>query len=181
MTSHRQHALSSILADQVQRHPSLQLPDLYKLLHQACMGSEHAVSDEDGARAWLEKELAIMGNGAPEPLLDAISPWGEIVRVHLRPYVEEGHDPKDLLAAFVRTGREHQGSATRLAWCGEVAEQMALAGLLPFPAQHIAEFMQSMEQRGFPALHHSRLYVRLYRPAYRVVARAYLQPQVRCR
>jgi hypothetical protein len=166
--------LHRILADQYGRYPRLQVVDLYKLLHQASMGSEHSVSDEAGVRAWLERELATMGAGPAEPLIDGISPSGEIVRVHLRPYVEAGYDPEKLLEAFVRTAREYQGSAEHLHRYGEVAERMAFAGLLPFQPAQIGEFMQRMEQQGFPAAHHSPIYEEWYQPAYRVVARAFL-------
>jgi hypothetical protein len=174
-----EEALGRILAAQYRRYPCLEIVDLYKLLHQASMGSEHAVTDEDGARAWLERELATMGAGPEEPLIDYISPSGEIVRVHLRPYVEAGHDPEKLLEAFWRTAREYRGSAERLQQYGDVAEQMAFAGLLPPQPDQIGEFMQRMEQQGFPAVHHSRIYERLYQPAYRVVARTFLEPAVR--
>jgi hypothetical protein len=176
-----EEAVSRILLNQIRRYPHLQLADLYKLLHQASMGSEHAVTDEAGARAWLERELATMGDGPQEPLVDEISPTGEIVRVHLRPYVEAGLDPAELLDAFLRTAREYQGSLEHLKEYGEVADWMASAGLLPFLAGHIGEFMDRMEQQGFPAVHHSQIYEREYRPAYRVVARVYLGPAVRPR
>ncbi len=169
-----EEALRHILTAQYRRYPHLQIVDLYKLLHQGCLGSEHAVADEAGVRAWLERELATMGSGPEETLLDDISPSGEIVRVHLRPYVAAGRDPEVLLAAFLRTAREYRGSADRLQWCGQVAERMAAGGLLPFPPAQIGEFWRRMAQQGFPAAHHSPVYERLYRPAYRVVARAFL-------
>jgi hypothetical protein len=171
--------LGRILVAQYRRYPCLQILDLYKLLHQASMGSEHGVSDEDGVRAWLERELATMGVGLEEPLIDDISPSGEIVRVHLRPYVEAGHDPERLLESFLRTAREYRGSVECLQRYGEIAEQMASAGLVPLEPDQIGEFMQRMEQQGFPAVHHSQIYERLYQPAYRVVARTFLEPAVR--
>jgi len=170
--------LNRILADQYRRYPCLQIVDLYKLLHQASMGSEHAVSDEAGVRAWLEKEMATMGTGPEEPLIDDISPAGEIVRVHLRPYVAAGHNPQTLLDAFLRTAREYRGSIERLQRYGEMTEQMAFAEQLPFQPAQIGEFMQRMAQQGFPAVHHSQVYERLYRPAYRIVLRTFLEPIV---
>lgn len=166
-------ALSCILVAHSRRYPHWQLVDLYKLLHQACLGSEHAASDQAGVRAWLEKELATMGDGPEEPLVDDISPSGEVVRVHLRPYVAAGHDPDRLLEVFWRTAQEYRGSLERLQWCGEVAGQVASAGLLPFQPTQIGEFMRRMAQQGFPTAHHSPIYGQLYRPAYRVVARAF--------
>ena len=166
--------LGRILTAQVRRYPRLQIEDLCKLLHQASMGSEHAVSDEDGVRAWLQQELAVMGDGPEEPLVDEISPTGDIVRVHLRPYATAGRDPQGLLHAFLRTAREYRGSTEQFRKYGEVAEAMATSGLLPFEPGQITEFMRRMEDEGFPAVHHSDTYGRLYQPAYRVVARRFL-------
>ena len=174
-----EETLSCILAAQYRRYPCLLIVDVYKLLHQASMGSEHAVSDEAGVRVWLERELATMGAGPEEPLIDNISPSGEIARVHLRPYLEAGHDPEKLLEAFLRTAREYRGSAERLLRYGEVVEQKAFAGLLPFQPDQVGEFMRRMKQEGFPAVHHSQTYERLYQPAYRVVAQTFLDPVVR--
>jgi hypothetical protein len=175
---HRQveKQLTRILEDHSQRYPRLQVVDLYKLLHQASMGSEHAASNEEDVRAWLEKELDTMGAGRQEPLIDPISPEGEIVRVHLGPYVEAGHDPEKLLEAFLRTAREYRGSVQRLRRYWGVAEQMAFAGRLSLLPDQIDELMQRMEGQGFPAMHHSQIYRILYRPAYRVVARTFLKP-----
>ena len=171
--------LRHILVDQVRRYPLLQMTDLYKLLHQASLGSEHAVKDEAGVRAWLERELATMGAGPDEPLLDDISPTGEIVRLHLRPYVEAGGEPEKLLVAFLRTAREYRGSVERLRRYWEIATEMAFDGLLPFPPDRMGEFLQRLEQQGFPVLHHSQVYEELYRPAYRIIARTFLLAGIR--
>ena len=47
---------------------------------------------------------------------------------------------------------------------------MALAGLLPLEPDQIGEFMQRREHEGFQAAHHSPVYRRVYRPAYRVIS-----------
>jgi hypothetical protein len=172
---HVKETLGSILTAHCHRYPRLQMADLYKLLHQASMGSEHAIVDPEGARAWLERELAALGTGPDEPLVDHISPDGRIARVHLRPYVAKSLDPEALLAAFLRTGRGFPGEAERLRQYGRVAEEIASASRLPFPPGSIAAFMERMAHRGFPAVHHSAAYRVAYRPAYRVVDMEYLE------
>lgn len=166
--------LQRILDLHCQRYPRLQVVDLYKLLHQASMGSEHAVTDEAGVRSWLEAELATMAAGPQEPLIDHIHPSGEIVRVHLRPYVQAGHDPEALLVAFVQTAANYRGSVDQLEQSCTAAAELASAGRLPFQPEQIVGFMGRMAQQNFPAAHHSAIYGRLYKPAYRVVARTFL-------
>lgn len=158
--------IEPILRSHFSRYPAMQIQDLYKLLHQAAMGSEHAVSDPETARNWLTRELAEMGAGPHEVLLDPISPGGEIVRVHLRPFVAAGHEPDELLEAFIRTANEYQGDVHVLEGFWRAA-----AGLARFSAAEMADFFSSMKESKYPAVHHSPTYELSYCPAYRVVAR----------
>jgi len=163
-----------ILASQMERYPRLQVQDLYKLVLQAAMGSEHAVRDEAAARQWLESELSRLGDGPEEPEVESISPDGAIVRVHLRPYTAKGGDPHRLLAAFLETAREYKGEEARLQQYWLWAEEMCRSGQLPFREEDLRRFFADMEAQGYPAVHHSKQYRDAYRPAYRVVARAFL-------
>lgn len=163
-----------ILRDHLRRYPLMQAEDIYKLLHQACLGSEHAVQDLEGVRRWLARELAEMGEGPDDPLIDPISPDASIVRVHLRPYVAAGYDPAQLLDAFVRTANGYRGAHEDLQRALDAVIALAEAGSLPLDARRLIELSRSLAAQGFPAIHHSDAYERLYRPAYRVVARACL-------
>jgi len=95
-----------ILENHFLRYPQMQIADLYKLLHQAALGSEHAVRDERVARDWLEDELVEMGDGPDDPLMDPLTPDGQILRVHLRPYRRAGKKSEMLLKAFIQTANE---------------------------------------------------------------------------
>ncbi len=157
--------IDSIVRDHLSRYPALQIQDLYKLLHQAALGSEHAVSDRGSVERWLTRELAEMGEGIPEPLIDPISHNGEIVRIHLRPYVAAGHDVMRLLDAFIRTANEHHGDIQVLEQYFQDAVTMDI-----FPRSEMDDFLQELIGKGYPAVHHSAEYERLYKPAYRVVS-----------
>jgi hypothetical protein len=159
----------SILRDHFARYPSMQIQDLYKLIHQAAMGSEHAISGVEGARQWMERELAEMAAGPDEPVLDPISVDGQILRVHLRPFVAQGGDPRTLLNAFIRTANEFHGEVEVLRKYWSIAE-----GMEYFPPAEMAEFIESMQAQNHPAVHHSSGYERLYRPAYRVVWKKFI-------
>ena len=153
----------------------MQAQDIYKLLHQAALGSEHAVSDEEAARNLLERELTDMGDGPDDPQLDPISPDGQIVRVHLRPYLRMGKDPETLLQAFIRTANEWHGSQDNLKEYGAVAVELAHSGTGAIQTEEIKAFFAKMEAQDFPAVHYSEEYNRLYRPAYRVIARKLME------
>ena len=160
--------IETVIKSHISRYPVLQIQDLYKLLHQASMGSEHAVPDLDTARNWLTRELFEMGKGFSEPLVDPISADGEIVRVHLRPYISAGYAPDLLLDAFVRTANEYKGDARTLEIYWQAATKMGC-----YSSVEMDEFFDPMKTRDFPPVHHSSEYVHIVRPAYRVVALAY--------
>jgi hypothetical protein len=144
----------------------MQIQDVYKLIHQAALGSEHAISDPESARNRMERELAEMGAGLDEPFLDPISEDEQIVRVHLRSFVAQGGDPDMLLDAFIRTANEFRGDIQVLKNYLNIAKTTQ-----HFPSAAMDEFIESMQARNYPAVHHSPEYERLYRPAYRVVWR----------
>ena len=153
-----------VLRNHLARYPAMQIRDVYKLIHQAAMGSEHAVSNIEGVRKWMERELAEIGDGIDEPLIDPISEDGQILRVHLRPFVAQGGDPEMLLNAFIRTANEFHGVVDVLKKYWNVA-----TGIDFFLSAEMDEFIESMRAKNYPAVHHSPDYERLYRPAYRVV------------
>jgi len=166
--------MRDILIDHARRYPRWALEDLYKLVHQGAMGSEHAVIDEARAREWLTRELADLRSGPDEPLLDPISAGGLIVRVHLRPLVRLGLDAELLLGAFVRTAREFRGSTESIEVGFAEAAGLARDGLLAFGVADVRSLVARMRTVGFPAVRHSAVFRAEYHPAYRVVARAFL-------
>jgi hypothetical protein len=166
--------IASILLDHQRRYPLWQIKDVYKLLHQAAMGSEHAVQDESSVNAWMERELKEMKEGPDEPLIDILSPDGAIVRVHLRPYITKGNDPEKLLRAFIQTAREYCSSWSRLAQFLQVAVEMTSMGALHFNQRDMTHFFDTMQYLNYPAQHHSAEYETAYRPAYRVIDRPLL-------
>jgi len=167
--------MDKILQDHLRRYPQMQAADLYKLLYQAALGSEHAVRDEQAARDWLERELAGLGDGPDDPLMDPLSPDGQILRVHLRPYLRAGKNPERLLRAFIQTANEWRGSLDKFKEYGATARRQAQVGSGSIREEEIEAFFAKMEEQGLPAVHHSEVYKRLYRPAYQVVARQFLE------
>lgn len=153
----------------VERHPLMEVQDLYKLVFQAAMGSEHAVPDPESARQWLERELSNLSGGTPEPLTEPLSPDGALVRVNLRAFIQQDGEVDLLLAAFVATAARHEGSKDRLRSYWSDVEAMAGEGALAFDLDQLREFFSDMQSRGFPAVHHSPQYRDTYHPAYRVV------------
>ena len=167
--------VGQLLDRHLRRYPRMDLADIYKLLHQAAMGPEHAARDPAGARARLESEIAQLAESGPqEQLVDVISPDGSLARIHLRPYLAAGHPLEALTEAFVETARSHLGASDKLAkFCGCLGDLAAADGI-PFSREEVESYFAAIMERGYPVVHHSQAYREAYRPAYRVVALEYL-------
>jgi len=170
--------MRDILAAHAVRYPLWGVEDLYKLIHQSAMGSEHAVKDEGVVKDWLIRELEEMGPGPQEYLLDPIAPEGMILRVHLRPYARQGSDHRLLADAFIRTAREFQGSQKLIEDYKHNAVELARDDKLQIDHKEIIGFFEEMKLANYPAIHHSSAFSKHYRPAYRVVAKCFLPPEI---
>jgi len=159
------------------RYPSMEIQDLYKLVFQAAMGSEHAVPNRQMAQQWLDRELSTLAAVSEEPFSEPLSPEGGLVRVHLRAFVERGGDTAKLLDAFVATADRFHGSEERLEEYWSYLEAMAEAGEVPFSQTQLRGLFAEMRIQGFPAVHHSNTYRDHYQPAYRVVLLELLSPE----
>jgi len=170
--------MRSVLIDHARRYPLWAVDDLYKLIHQAAMGAEHALTDIAEVGELLMHELAHLDRGPSESLIDPISPDGQIVRVHLRPFATLQLEPGGLLRAFIRTAAEIAPSTDRLDEFAMLASQLASEGYLPCVADQVRRYLAEQRTSGFPAVHHSRQYERSYKPAYRVVALRFLPEEI---
>lgn len=163
-----------IILEHASRYPWWVASDLYKLIHQAALGSGHAVTNPAEAPARLEQELANLGEGPDEPLLDPIAPSGVMLRVHLRPLVQQGLAPEALLKAFLNTANQFRGEQRVLKTYIIQAIELADHDLIHIHLHDFTRYLKLVSSAGYPAVHHSEEFNRAYKPAYRVVAREYL-------
>lgn len=166
-------AIRAMLRRESARHPAAEVQDIYKLLFQATLGSEHATTDTAMARSWLAGEwrsLKPLPRGAAaERVVDTLA-GGPYARVNLRPYRKNGGSEERLLAAFVRTGQSVHGSSEALHCAEDAAVAEARANKVSWSATSLQSFFASQRTGGDTAVHHSARYEAAYRPAYRVVA-----------
>ncbi len=157
--------IGRVVSEQTERYPMMQIQDLYKFVYQGVMGSGHAVSSVAAAEKWLGDELLSMGEcQAGEEVVERLS--SDILRVNLRPFAASGGDTGVLLDAFIRTGREYSGNADDLIRVWKIAADVQNL----FSLSEMDSYFSRQEEAGFPAVHHSQVYLEFYRPAYRVVA-----------
>ncbi|MEO8040634.1 MAG: hypothetical protein ABI794_17840 [Betaproteobacteria bacterium] len=160
--------VGQLLGAHAARYPGFDLPDVYKLLHQAALGPAHAVEGAT-ARERLAQEAAALGPGPHEPIVDPISPDGRLARIHLRPYAARGLMLDALADAFAQTAQTWPASIERLAkFCGCLGE-LADAGGIAFARTDVEAYMNARAAEGWPAIHHSPQFHAAWQPAYRVV------------
>jgi hypothetical protein len=162
---------TALVREHVERYPRLEAADVYKLLHQATMGSEHYVVDREMAADWLTREMSGLGTGPEEPLVDPLGRAVGTVRIHLRPFLDRGGDPDRLLDAFVGTVTAVAPRPDALECALDAASGLTVSGELPFETTEFVTYVDERRAAGFEAVHHSEEFGRLYRPAYRVIAR----------
>jgi hypothetical protein len=165
--------LKKLLDRQLLRYPVMEIQDLYKLLYQAAMGSEHVLSEFAAARSRIQDEINSFTGGG-NVRCESISPDGTIFRIHLRPFAENPDHLDAIGEAFVLTYRSSEGSTARLRLFWSAVEQICSAGHLPFEPFQLRQFFFQQEDNHFAAVHHSSRYHKAYRPAYRVVSSQYL-------
>jgi hypothetical protein len=171
--------IKDILMREAKIHPQMEVQDLYKFIHQASFGSEHAVKDTASVREWMDNELKTMDLNIEDELITFLSPDSSIVRVNLRPYVNKGYSPEKLLDAFIKTANTYKGSKDTFMLYRKKARELAEEGVFNFTAEQMDKFFDDLSARGLPAVHHSDTYERLYKPAYRVVERKYVEEIIR--
>jgi hypothetical protein len=161
--------LDRLLDTHLLRYPLLQAADVYKLLHQSVFGPGHIISSAAAARQYLVEELSQLA-ATGEAEVEGIDPAGLLVRVNLRPLAGRDGVVDRLVDALVRSARLVRGStdemshrlAAALDWCRE---------RLPAGTDELTKLSAEAGASGFPARHHSSVYLEHYRPAYRVVLR----------
>ncbi len=165
--------VSTLLSEHLERYPRMELADVYKLLHQAALGSGHAVATY-AVHEKLAQEIAGLGGGPQDPLIDFISPDRRLARVHLRAFAQSGHRLEDLAQAFEKTARDYPASRERLQRFCACLGDLATEGAIPFTREVSDDYVERIRRADFPAVHHSEPYRAHYRPAYRVVDVRYL-------
>jgi hypothetical protein len=166
--------LQVLIQTHLARYPESEIVDVYKLLHQATFGHGHLVASKKAAREWLERESELLTPSTREPLVESIHPDGQIVRLHLRPYLAYGGKIKLLLDAFVRSAEQVQGDMGTMTRRWQFFEGLCQPGAIEagrFVLQEVLLFGRLREREGWSAMHHSPAYQAAHKPYYRVLTR----------
>ena len=95
------------LKEQIKRHPVMQPQDVVKMCYQAAFGAEHLLTDVSRAKAYFEKEYAVVP-AKDMVLYETIS--AQVCRINLCAWKQTGMPPEWLWRMFADTASAAQGS-----------------------------------------------------------------------
>ena len=150
--------------------PEFMIADAYKLAYQGCMGPEHAVSDLDAVKQWLDKEWESIEASSSEGLYSDITIHMPIYRINLRAAKFFGIAKSQIHEEFVSLAEEfpERPDLLRDIW-KEVSQAIESGGGIVCNPRDIEEFNSTIEKNDYPAVHHSPEYREIHKPAYRLV------------
>ncbi len=165
--------LRRLLAYHTQEHPAFGGADLYKLLHQACLGSAHLGRSARSFHTLLKEWEDIAPSRGP--LLEPICPRGLMVRLNLRPLKRVGGSVLAVWRAMVASPAENAGGRERLLKLLAASWSLARHGKLALNPACVVEQVARAKRTHCAPCSHSETYVRLERPSYRVLPQALVE------
>jgi hypothetical protein len=154
----------------LKKYPECRIADVYKLLFQACLGPEHAITNRETLEDWLAKEWSSISPDFREELYEDLSLHHPIYRINLRPAKAKGIVSSKIIDAFISVGNGFPKKPEVFTNLWEIISRKTRAGqILLADAENIEEFDELVRENDYPAVHHSREYSEAYRPAYRLV------------
>lgn len=183
---HSLDPLTTLIQSQSTRYPAMGAQDVYKLLHQSVFGVGHSIPNRKTAREWLEHEAGLIQplqdspNGGGEgyfglSLIESVHPNGEIVRLHLRPYLAGNGKLLSLLDAYTRSADAITGDDAKMAAHWERFSAMLIPGgalFGRFDPREVSLIGKIHKADGWASVHHSPAYIQRYNPVYRILTRA---------
>ena len=161
--------LRAILIAHAKRYPLMQPTDAVKLIYQNEFGGGHLIRDEQACLNYLRREYTSVAQDPTVPLYEDIGHG--IIRVNLAAVKPE--DLEQLGRAFIDSAAKHKGTMDRFLNKLEVLRKLANEGLFNFDTNALNAYLSEYEAAGYPAVSHSPEYRQAYKPAYRIIRKAY--------
>ena len=161
--------LRAILIAHAKRYPLMQPTDAVKLIYQNEFGGGHLIRDEEACLNYLHREYADLEKDPTAPLYENIG--NGIIRVNLAAVKAE--DLERLGRAFIDSAAKHKGTMDSFLNKLEVLRKLANEGVFNFDTNALNAYLSEYEAAGYPAVSHSPEYRQAYKPAYRIIRKAY--------
>lgn len=152
------------------RRPEAEITDYFKLVYQSCFGPAHILKNENQFFQNLCDELSCVKPSSQIPLIEPITIFKPIARLHLQRFVFEDHSVEGLHeACLISLKTFRMGNKEHFAHIADM-----LTGILhdhPFlyPSEELHRLINAYPFETCPPFHHSHSYRTLYAPHYRLV------------
>ena len=161
--------LRAILIAHARRYPLMQPRDAVKLIYQNEFGGGHLIRDEEACLNYLRREYATLEKDPTAPLYEDIG--NGIIRVNLAALREE--DLEQLGKAFIDSAAKHKGTLDSFLNKLEVLQILTSEGVFAFDLDALNAYLSEYKAAGYLAVSHSPEYRQAYKPAYRIIRKAY--------
>ena len=177
MTLDDPESLLNLIQQHLSWYPLMQPRDVYKLLYQGVMGSEHMIHSQQEFTSYLHVEFEQLQPDPTQHLLEPIRPDGSLLRLNLRRYKSRQFD-LDLLAQFLmKTAQLITGTQAELRATWDIFVHLCHDSQLSvFDINAVDQFSRKLNQLDYPAMHHSETYAREYQPSYRLLSANFIHP-----
>ncbi|HBP26136.1 MAG TPA: hypothetical protein DD618_04215 [Acholeplasmatales bacterium] len=156
-------------------YPHSEIQDYVKLAYQMSYGVTHFFTNSEDSLHFLKLETSQMEPHSDKFLYECLN--DNLVRVNLRPYLAHHLDLEELNANFYQTSLLEM---PKLSYFLDLAKE-SKSFLLNhgFKEAEFDEFMKDYKDRDYPPVHHTKTYTECYHPAYRLISRDRLSPQIK--
>ena len=157
-----------LLVEHYQRYPKIQIRDIFKFCYQSSFGCEHMVSSLEKATDYIQEEY---DNGVTEFEIEELD--GDYCRVPLS-YINNGLSVKTFGKLFYLSAKKEEKGKAALLKKLQIAQKLVEENKLPFNLTDFLEEKKVWEEKGFPAIHHSEIFRKNYKPVYRLISKKYV-------
>ena len=161
--------LRAILIAHARRYPLMQPTDAVKLIYQNEFGGGHLIRDEQACLNYLRREYAAVEKDPTALLYEDIG--NGIVRVNLAAVKPE--DLERLGRAFIDSAAKHKGTLDSFLHKLKVLRMLTEESVFTFDTNALSAYLSEYKAAGYPAVSHSPKYREVYKPAYRIIRKAY--------
>ena len=168
-------SLLKLIQQHLSWYPLMEPRDVYKLLYQGVLGSEHIISSTEKFKSYLLLELDKLSADPAERLLEPVRADKMLLRLNLRPWKARHNELDQLITVLLETGETPSGTqATLQATWVRFIELCEIGRINQFTTNTVHGFGAWLVEMAFPVVHHSDTYRRAYHPAYRLISSKYI-------
>jgi hypothetical protein len=136
---------TAVILEEYDRHPSMTIRDLHKLVYQGCFGGDHLLREPDAFALGLADEWDRLGpSGTTGAALQRVHPSGRVARLHLGPCKARGLSLRELTQQLLGQPLK-QGHRDAFEWAWATVLHCARIGEIPFPYSELAQIQLSDE------------------------------------